>query len=166
MPKQHYKAASYRANDSIGYLVKLAHQLMKDRVEAEFEAQGFTFQQWLVLMYLRDGIATTPAELCRESRHDSGAMTRLIDQLENRGLIERQRSSEDRRVVELRLTSSGRATVESLIPLVVDCLNDALDDFTREEVALLKDLLQRLIGRMRSTNAARIAAAPREGERP
>ncbi len=166
MPKQHYKAGGFRARDSIGYLVKHAHQLMKDRVEAEFEAQGFTFQQWIVLMYLRDGIAATPAELCREARHDSGAMTRLIDQLEDRALIERQRDSKDRRVVQLKLTPSGHEMVESLIPLVVGCLNQALDDFSREEVALFKNLLQRLIGRMRELNSASSAAPSSERREP
>ena len=144
MSRQHYRSDNYRARDSIGYLMKRVSSLMLDGIEAAFEEHGFTFTQWVVLMYVRDGIALTSADICREMRHDSGALTRVIDQLEERGLLARQRSREDRRVVELQLTRAGRETVESLIPITVRCLNAALDIFTRDEVATLKDLLTRM----------------------
>ena len=151
MPKQYYRAETYRARDSIGYLMKRVTAMMMDRIEASFEDHGFTFTQWVVLMYLRDGISLTPAGICRELRHDSGALTRVIDQLEERGLIKRNRSREDRRVVELELTRSGRETAEMLIPVTVNCLNNALDVFTLEEAAQLKSLLQRMFAHLEST---------------
>jgi DNA-binding MarR family transcriptional regulator len=86
-------------------------------------------------------------------------MTRLLDQLEQRGFVERRRCREDRRVVELKLTPAGRSTVTNLIPVVVNCLNGALTDFTSEEVLLFKDFLHRLIARVGELNAQRDAAA-------
>ena len=151
--RQHFNAKSFRATDSVGYLIKRAQRLMHDRIEAVFASQGITFQQWVVLMHLRDGLAATTAELCRETRHDSGAMTRLIDQLEERGFIERQRQAVDRRVIDLALTSAGRKMVESLIPLAVDTLNGALSDLTRTEVQQLQDLLRRIITRVGELNS-------------
>lgn len=148
MPKQMIKAATFRMADSVGYLVKHAQLALRSRVELAFESKGVTFQQWIVLMHLRDGLAGTVAELCRETRHDSGAMTRLIDQLEERRFIERQRQASDRRIVNLSLTPAGRKMVESLIPLVVDTLNFALDGFTRAEVAQLQEFLRRIIAQL------------------
>src|SRR3982750_2892290 len=104
----HFNAKTFHLRESVGYLVKHAQAVMRDRIEAVFESRGITFQQWVVLMHLRDGLATTTTELCRETRHDSGAMTRLIDQLEERGFIARRRQAADRRVVDLALTSAGR----------------------------------------------------------
>jgi DNA-binding MarR family transcriptional regulator len=153
MPKQFYRAETYRARDSIGYLMKRVTSMMMDRIEASFETHGFTFTQWVVLMYLRDDISVTPAGICREMRHDSGALTRVIDQLEERGLITRHRSREDRRVVELELTRSGRETAEMLIPITVNCLNNALDVFTIEESQQLKNMLQRMFAHLESGNA-------------
>jgi DNA-binding MarR family transcriptional regulator len=63
--------------------------------------QGFTFTQWVVMMHLRDGLALNARELCVQLRHDSGAVTRVLDQLEARGLVQRERSLEDRREVKL-----------------------------------------------------------------
>src|SRR6202453_2901832 len=118
MSKQHYQASTYRAQTSVGYLVKRAHALILDCLEPVFEAHGFTFVQYQVLAWLRDGIAVTPKDICPQFRHNSGALTRVIDQLEERGLLERSRRDRDRRKVELQLTEAGRQTGARLIPLL------------------------------------------------
>jgi DNA-binding MarR family transcriptional regulator len=160
--KQHYTTDSFHLQDSIGYLVKRAQRLMHDRIEAVFASQGITFQHWVVLMHLRDGLATTTAGLCQEIRHDSGAMTRLIDQLEERGFIERRRQEADRRIVDLALTSAGRKMVESLIPLAVDTLNGALAGFTKADIQQLQGMLRRIITRVAELNGEADATGVKE----
>src|ERR1700676_477481 len=148
MSKQHYKIETYRAQDSVGYLVKRSHSLMVDAMEPVFEARGFTFLQYVILSCLRDGIAVNPKDICIQFRHDSGALTRVIDQLAERGLLERVRRDRDRRKVELQLTPAGRATIEGLVPLIVEKLNLTLDDFSGEEVHELQRLLVKLNSRL------------------
>jgi DNA-binding MarR family transcriptional regulator len=134
MSKQHYQVSTYRAQKSVGYLIKRAHSLMLDVMEPVVEARGFSFIQYVILSWLRDGIAVNPKDICFQYRHNSGALTRVIDQLAERGLLERMRRDRDRRKVELRLTPAGRETIESLIPLVVEKLNLVLADFSSAEV--------------------------------
>ena len=78
-------------------------------VERELEPSGLTNAQWVPLLKLSMGSASTVAELARECQLDAGGMTRLLDRLEAKGLVRRVRSSEDRRVVNLELTEPGRA---------------------------------------------------------
>jgi len=144
MSKQHYQVSTYKAQLSVGYLVKRAHSLMLDIMEPVIEQRGFSFIQYVVLSALRDGIAVNPKAICLQFRHDSGALTRIIDQLAERGLLERVRRDRDRRKVELQLTPAGRETIESLIPLVVDKLNEVLADFSKTEVQELLRLLVKL----------------------
>src|SRR3984885_9308304 len=144
MSKQHYQVSTYRAQNSIGYLTKRAHALMLDVMEPLFEEHGFSFVQYVIMSWLRDGIAVNPKDICAQFRHNSGALTRVIDQLAERGLLERSRRDRDRRKVELELTPAGREVIESLIPLVVDKLNLALADFSSEEVGELMRLLLKL----------------------
>src|SRR5580700_10624886 len=101
---QHYRAETYRAKSSVGYLVKRASALTIELVEPALAKHGFTFTQWVVMMYLRDGLAANAKDICAQIRHDSGAVTRVIDQLEARGLVQRERSLDDRREVNLHLT--------------------------------------------------------------
>src|SRR5260370_3940174 len=141
MSKQHYQVSTYRAQSSIGYLVKRAHSLMLDVMEPLLEEGGFTFVQYAILSWLRDGIAVNPKDICSQYRHNSGALTRVIDQLAARGFLERVRRDRDRRKVELQLTPAGREAVERLIPLVVEKLNLALADFSSVEVQEFHRLL-------------------------
>jgi len=144
MPTQHYDSETYLARNSVGYLLKRAHLQLADRIEPALQAYDFTFTQWVILMHLRDGLALNARELCTQLRHDSGALTRVIDQLESRGFVSRERSRKDRREVQLQLTAEGRGAVERTIPAVVGCLNTALAELTREEVATLTRLLTKL----------------------
>jgi DNA-binding MarR family transcriptional regulator len=146
----YYQASTYRAQDSIGYLVKRTHSLMHDVMEPLLEARGFSFVQYVILAWLRDGITVNPKDFCAQYRHDSGAITRVIDQLAERGLLERVRRDRDRRKVELQLTAAGRDTVEGLIPLVVEKLNLALSDFTTAETQELIRLLMKLNAKLLS----------------
>ena len=150
MSKQHYQASTYRAQKSVGYLIKRAHSLMLDVMEPVLEERGFTFIQYVILSWLRDGIAVNPKDICFQFRHDSGALTRVIDQLAERGLLERIRRDRDRRKVELQLTPAGLETIEGLIPLVVEKLNLALADFSHAEFEEFLRLLVKLDNTLQS----------------
>ena len=158
MSKQHYQVSTYRAQTSIGYLMKRAHSLMLDVMEPLVEEHGFTFIQWVILSWLRDGIAVNPKDICIQYRHNSGALTRVIDQLAERGLLERIRRDRDRRKVELQLTPAGRAAIEGLIPLVVDKLNLALAEFSSTEVKEFQRLLIKLNNSLQSPAEPQAAA--------
>jgi DNA-binding MarR family transcriptional regulator len=140
----HYNAKTYSARTSIGYQIKRAYAQILDFVETAFTAQGYTFMQWVVLIYLRDGLVKNPCDLSREFNYNSGALTRLIDALESQGLILRKRGTVDRRTVELTLTPEGKAQVETLVPIVVDRLNEAFTDFSEAEVTEFGRLLRKL----------------------
>jgi DNA-binding MarR family transcriptional regulator len=158
MSKQHYQVSTYKAQNSIGYLLKRAHSLMLAVMEPLLEERGFSFIQYVILSCLRDGIAVNPKDICIQFRHDSGALTRVIDQLAERGLLERVRRDRDRRKVELQLTPAGRATIEGLIPLFVEKLNLALDDFSGGEFVELQRLLGKLTTTLQSAVRPEMAA--------
>lgn len=158
MSKQHYHPGTYSVRNSVGYLIKRAYALMLDVLEPAFAAHGFTYMQYVVLMQLRSGEAVNQRDFCRTYRHDSGAFTRVIDQLADRGLVERERSAEDRRKVNLHLTAAGLATCEELIPLVVEKLNAAVADFSPGELDEMRRLVGKFIAGMQRQLAGTAAA--------
>jgi len=160
MSEQHYQVSNFRAQESIGYLIKRAHSLMHDMLEPVLEAHGFSLIQYVMLAWLRDGIAINPKTFCALYRHDTGAVTRVIDQLADRGLLARARRNEDRRKIELDLTPQGRESIERLIPLAVAKLNVALGDFSAAEFAEFVRLLVKLNTTMQA--AVEPAAVPAE----
>jgi DNA-binding MarR family transcriptional regulator len=157
--QQHYRVSTYKSQNSVGYLLKRAHSLMLAVIEPMLEERGFTFIQYVILSWLRDGIAVNPKDICVQYRHDSGALTRVIDQLAERGLLERVRRDRDRRKVELQLTPAGLAAIEAVIPFIIEKLNLALADFSGAEFAEFFRLLTKLNTTLQSAVEPGLAAA-------
>jgi DNA-binding MarR family transcriptional regulator len=134
MAKPYYRVAKYDCQRSLGYLIRRVGNLMQPCAEALFTDEALTFTQWITLMGLRDGLAHTTTELAHHLNHDPGATTRLVDQLETRGLVVRTRSRTDRRVVELALSPEGRAMAKAMTPRVVALWNGILTDFSHAEI--------------------------------
>jgi DNA-binding MarR family transcriptional regulator len=151
MPEQFYDAATYQARDSVGYLVRRLYSIMRMRLEAAFAHHGLTLMQWIVLMHVRDGLARTASDIAREFSHDTGALTRVIDQLEKRGLLRRRRSARDRRVVELELTRAADRLIADCLPPVVTEMNYALAPLDRGEFDQLRGLLNRVLEHLQQT---------------
>ncbi|WP_326534861.1 MarR family winged helix-turn-helix transcriptional regulator [Pseudorhodoferax sp.] len=144
-PADFYAPKSYNPSDSVGYLMRRILSSVAAAVERELESTGLTHAQWIPLFKLAVHPGVTVAELARQCELDAGAMTRLLDRLEAKGLCQRERSSEDRRVVRLALTEQGRAVAEQ-IPVALSRVQNAyLAGFSREEWLLLKSFLSRIL---------------------
>jgi len=139
-----YRASHYGMENSVGYLIRRTSNLMLPQMEALFADESLTFSQWTVLMALREWGHSTSAELARDICHDAGSLTRIMDELEQRDLVQRVRSDTDRRVVTLSMTPKGLAMVETLLPRVVAHWNALLGGFSHLEIKLLIKLLSRL----------------------
>ena len=91
------------------------------------------------------GSAQSPAGLCRLMDYNSGAMTRLVDQLVRIGVLHRIRSVRDRRRVILDLTQKGKELVPVLYETAQAVQRQFLRGFTPSEKSELECLLERMI---------------------
>src|SRR5690242_13815535 len=148
MTKPYYTLANFTGPNALGYLVRRLHNLMVPIAEAQFAGEELTFSHWVALVSLRDGLTHTCADIARHMNHDSGATTRLVDQLEERGLLARQRSKTDRRVINLALTQAGKQVAKALTPRVINICNGALEGMSVAEIDTLLANLKRIISRM------------------
>jgi DNA-binding MarR family transcriptional regulator len=130
---------------AVGYLLGRARTSLLASLDAQLEPFGLTGMQFAVLKHLADGAARTAADLCRYMHYDTGAMTRILDRLEQKGLLRRERCREDRRVVFLRLPAQGRAQLPRLLAVGTQVLADHLAGFSPAEIDALKNYLGRMI---------------------
>jgi DNA-binding MarR family transcriptional regulator len=143
--RPYYKPTNYTMRNSVGYLMRICTNRFLPQMEALFEDQELTFSQWTTLVALHDGRISTAGDLAHSICHDAGSLTRLIDEMVKRGLVIRNRSDSDRRVVTLALTSHGSDLVEALAPRVMNFWNGLLAGFSHAEVDSLINLLTRLV---------------------
>ncbi|MEM5329854.1 MarR family winged helix-turn-helix transcriptional regulator [Paraburkholderia sp. JHI2823] len=136
----------YDLGESVGYLISRVKSTMSNMVTQRAVAElGVTSQQASILFMVATGKCTLAAELAREYGIDASAVTRLVDRLEKRGLLQRVRSSEDRRAVHLALTPEGLA-IAARMPAIFRSVTQHLSaGFTPEEVGFLKSMLRRIL---------------------
>jgi DNA-binding MarR family transcriptional regulator len=116
---------------------------LRELDERLFSSHGISAQQYNALRVLR---AAHPSPLATSSlgaRLVSRApdMTRLLDRLEEQGLVHRRRNPENRRLVEVGITAAGRAVVDRLADAVRQCGRDQLGHL---DAATLRSLIAML----------------------
>lgn len=153
----YYQGDQYRTEDSVGYLMKQAVELISRAIDDRMAEHSLTDAQWRPLLKLYRNPQATATQMARMVGCDSGATTRLLDRLEDKGLLRRVRSTDDRRVQQLELTPEGEKAA-AVVPFVIaDVLNTHLADLTHAEIDQLRNLLERVIA------AGQREAARREG---
>jgi DNA-binding MarR family transcriptional regulator len=159
MRKPFYTRETFDAQNSIGCLLRRLMNLTTPKAEACFADRDLAFSHWVTMVVIRDGLARTCADIARHMGYDSGATTRIVDHLEQRGLLSRTRSTADRRVVHLALTADGKRVAEAMAPRLMNFWNDALEGFSHAEAATLIALLTRLLAGVEKAQVAPAMAA-------
>ena len=147
-----YQPETVRPENSVGYLINRVAQSLGRELDHRMSALGLTDAQWKPLLLLQQGTCLTAADIARYACHDTGAVTRVLDRLESKGLIQRVRSASDRRVVNLQLTEEGAQIAAEVPKILADLLNQLLVGFSAEEFALLSELLQRVLVNVRAAS--------------
>jgi len=93
-----------------------AARVVRTRLDQDFAPHGVTAQQAGVLLHMASGV-TAVRELRKAMSMDAAGMTRLLDRLADRGLIERSARDDDRRALTVTLTSRGEALAPTLPPV-------------------------------------------------
>ena len=142
-------ASSKRRFDSVEQAAYLnlwrTYDLLKAYEDRLFGAHDLSAQQYNTLRLLR---AVHPGrvptlELGNRLVSRAPDMTRLLDRLEARGLIDRERLSENRRVVLIGITPAGADLLDSLADQVRECHEQQLGHMTPQELSSLNKLLNR-----------------------
>ena len=144
-PAAHYTGETYSVDDSYGYLLRQVQASLLRHIERRVTTLDLTAQQWSPLFLMAQGKGDTAAALARARDTDTGAMTRMLDRLERKGLVQRKRSAGDRRVVHLEVTAEGRRAIARVPFAISDVLNLHLAGFSEREIRQLKRFLRRMI---------------------
>lgn len=145
-----YSGHNYVIEESIGYLIKQAQLALHRTIDTKMAALDLTAMQWGPLLLIAYGKANTAVELSRCGGVETSTMTRMLDRLEGKGLLVRERSEIDRRVIYLELTKEGQHLASKVPDLLAASLNKHLLGFNAEEVETVKLLLRRIIANTES----------------
>ncbi|RKE36076.1 DNA-binding MarR family transcriptional regulator [Paraburkholderia sp. BL23I1N1] len=142
----HYSKESFMLTQSVGFTLNTARNVITAEMDAALRDLDISSQHMVILLSLTHGVATTPFELSKLLDIDTGLMTRMLDKLEAKSLLGRSRSVDDRRVVNLALTSKGEEVAARIQEIAPQVLNARLKKFTKVEFDELCHLLRKFVG--------------------
>ena len=130
------------------YLLNRAGARIATAFGEEMRPLGATLQIWRVLAALREQDGQRMGDLSSTTSLDVSTHTRLVDNMEKKGLVARQRDPEDARAVVLNVTPAGRRLTVRILPIAERYEKVALQGFDPAEAEQLKAALRRLYANM------------------
>jgi DNA-binding MarR family transcriptional regulator len=121
-------------------------RLITQQYKPLLDQLGITYPQYLVLLVLWDKDGIPVKEISEKLLLETNTLTPLLKRLEKHDILQRQRSSEDERVVIISLTTKGKALkqrakdIPNELMLQLDCLN-----IEEDEIFTLKKILDKLL---------------------
>jgi MarR family transcriptional regulator, 2-MHQ and catechol-resistance regulon repressor len=141
----HYKGSEIlrQALDAYIKLVR-ASESVTSRVTRHLDDDGLTVSQFGVLEALFHLGPLSQRELAHKILKSGGNVTMVIDNLEKRGLVKRERDEEDRRFYRVTLTPSGRKLIRNIFPRHAEKIASQMNVLTKEELLELGRLCRKL----------------------
>lgn len=130
---------------NLGHKLKLASQLMYRDFLERLEPYGLTPFHYLVLCCLweEDGLSTTG--IADRLKQLGATLTGVVDRMEERNLVYRERNSDDRRVVRIWLTEEGKRLMYILPPLGAETVKKATANIPEAEQEIVLKLLDQIV---------------------
>ncbi|MEP6996842.1 MAG: MarR family transcriptional regulator [Betaproteobacteria bacterium] len=140
-----YDSKTFEPRVGLGRLLSQVKMELVEALDRELAPLDITAAQYVILATLAEGPTGSASGLCKGVSYDPGAMTRMIDRLERKGLVRRVRCPADRRRINLEMTAEGKAVYPQLIESAVTVFNRYLRGFSRDEIAQLETYLKRML---------------------
>jgi len=131
-------------SESLGFLMADNARLLRRTFDARVRAIGITRPQWRVLVVLKREEGINQGELAEILEVEAITIGRMVDRLQDAGLVERRADPNDRRAWRLFLTPRSRALIEELRPVSDRMIEDTLEGFTPTEQETFVNYLERV----------------------
>ncbi|MBN8888102.1 MAG: MarR family transcriptional regulator [Rudaea sp.] len=144
--QKHLSLHDLRDDSSLPLLIRQIRESMLRLIEREIKADGveINYSQHLVVKILAKTGPQMPGDLARFLDHNAGAMTRLIDQLEDKGYVRRKPHAQDRRALTIELTPAGQDLWRAMSQYMERAQELAMQDLKAPDRTKLFELLKRV----------------------
>lgn len=110
---------------------------------------GITVDQWILLKIIDEAADLSQRELAQRSERDPASITRSVDLLEKKQLLQRDVIPGNRRQYRIQLTEKGKSMVADNRELILQHRAKSVEGFSPEELTTLHDLLTRMQNNLR-----------------
>lgn len=129
---------------SLGFALINTSMRIKDELRKAFKEKAYdvTPDQFAVLIKLWNKDGLSQKEICERTLKNKSNLTRILDSMEKRGLINRETNKEDRRSFSIYLTNKGKEIQAELIDIAIKTHEKIFKDITDEDKKYLFRILE------------------------
>ena len=129
----------------MGHITEYAMKQISEAFGRRLKETGVTRIQWIALYFIAKDQPITQGNLSRLMDVKDSSGGRLLDRMERDGLILRNRSKKDKRVIYVSLTDKGTSLFIELLPYGDDFNNDLIEGIDEEELKIFEKVLAKMV---------------------
>ncbi len=135
-----------KINGVINFLLEQTVRRMRGYAQRQLDSlqTGITVDQWVLLKILEERGQISQVELAQTGHKDTASVTRILDLLQKKRLIQRIDDEHDRRKYMISLTPEGREFVARHLPFINQIRAQIVQGLTGEEIRTLKGILEKI----------------------
>jgi len=147
-------AVSQRFEDSLGYLVNHLMYAFRQGIVRRCNEAGYaiTHEELGVLVLLGNTDGATQTHLANTLAKDKAVITRLLNRLVKKQIVERRTDTLDRRLVRAFLTGNGQKMLQCVRPILMDYVKAAIHGVSQPEFDTTCAVLRRITGNLQALN--------------
>jgi MarR family transcriptional regulator, organic hydroperoxide resistance regulator len=128
-----------------GYRIKLLSQLIVRKFQERLEPMGLTPFHWVVLCCLWQEDGQAIGSIGEKLQQVGATLTGVLDRMEERGLVRRERDLQDRRIWRIWLTDAGKELQQILPPIALEFQEEIFKGIPKTKRKQISSLLDRMI---------------------
>ena len=144
--KDQFTGGGIVVENALGFWIHRVYQASRNEMFRAFREKGedVTPEQWAVLIRLWEQDGRTQNELAADTFRDRPTMSRILDVMENAGIVERRSDETDRRARCIHLTKKGRELKKKLVPVVERIVQRMVAGIPEDELVTTRSALRRM----------------------
>lgn len=133
-------------NNVVNFLLEQTVRQMRSYAQRQLDIlqTGITVDQWVLLKIIEERKQISQVELAQVAQKDTASITRILDLLQKKGLIQRIDDEYDRRKYMISLTTEGMEFVVHNLPIIDRLRNQIVQGLSQEEILSLKSILAKI----------------------
>ncbi len=124
-------------------LHQVAHA-WRTELDRRLRPSGFSHSRWLLLLHLSRHDGCTQRELAQHMGIEAATLVKLVDRMEQEGLLKRCASETDRRVKHLKLSAAGKKAVEHILSHAAVLRKEILSGSSKQDIGVCIEVLDRI----------------------
>lgn len=130
----------------VNFVLEQTVRQMRGYAQKQLDAQqmGVTVDQWVLLKIIEERKRISQVDLAQVSQKDTASITRILDLLQKKSMIQRIDDEHDRRKYMISLTADGKEFVKRYLPFVNRIRGKIVHGLSQAEIQALKSILEKI----------------------